>query len=138
MVMATRNQPTFALDAQKQLWDVRREHALLTGFEFNESTEERFIANLSEADAVEQLAKAEATLAAFKENLKNARKKKGKQPAAPSSEKGSVEEFHPASDTELYGGEGTSSGAAKPLVKSDPDAKAGTFDAEPTLGLKND
>jgi hypothetical protein len=86
MVMGTRSAPEFSYDVQRQLWDIRREHATLTGFKFKEGLEERLIASLSVEEATAEVAEAEAELEAWK-RASEKRKTKGKKTAPPSSDK---------------------------------------------------
>lgn len=82
MVVETRNAPTFSHDVQKQLWDIRREHARLSGFYFSEAMEQGFIEALSVEDATAAVVEAESKLVAFKKKVEAKKKKrKGKQPA---------------------------------------------------------
>ncbi|TMC14352.1 MAG: hypothetical protein E6J34_23745 [Chloroflexi bacterium] len=80
MVVETRNAPTFSYDVQKQLWDIRREYAILSGFYFSEAIEEKAIESLSVEDATAAVAEAELKLATFKKKDEAKKKRTGKQP----------------------------------------------------------
>src|SRR5271154_4007831 len=109
MVMGTRNAPTFPHDVQKQLWDIRRESTMLSGFKFKEELEERLIQGLSVEEATAAVAEAEADLEAWK---KASQRKKGKKPAKPSS------------DEPVDGGEGTSVGDGDKDQTEDPELES--------------
>jgi hypothetical protein len=66
MVRETRSAPTFPHDVQRQLWDIRRESTILSGFKFKEELEERLIQGLSVEEATAAVAEAEADLEAWK------------------------------------------------------------------------
>src|SRR5438477_3495473 len=90
MVPQTRTTPDFPYDAQQKLWEIRREHALLSGFGFDETVEEKFMNSLSIDEANEAVATASAKLEAFKAQKKASKKRKGKKSTTkPSSEHGS-------------------------------------------------
>ena len=110
MVMGTRNAPTFPHDVQKQLWDIRRESTMLSGFKFKEELEERLIQGLSVEEATAAVAEAEADLEAWKKASQ--RKKKGKTPEKPSS------------DEPVDGGEGTSGGGGDKDQTEDPELES--------------
>jgi hypothetical protein len=107
MVMGTRNAPTFPHDVQKQLWDIRRESTVLSGFKFKEELEERLIQSLSVEEATAAVAEAEKELEAWKAS----QRKKGKKPAKPTS------------DEPVGGGEGTSGGGDKDQTE-DPELES--------------
>ena len=58
--------PTFPYDAQQKLWEIRREHALLSSFRFEETVEEKFMNSLSIEEATEAVVAASANFEAFK------------------------------------------------------------------------
>jgi hypothetical protein len=87
MVMGTHSAPEFFYNIQKQLWDIRCEHAMLTGFKFKEGLEERLITSLFVEEATAEVAEAEVELRAWKAKASEKRKTKGKKTAPPSSDK---------------------------------------------------
>ena len=77
MPVITRKMPEFPEEVQKELWDIRREYCMLSGFKFFEAVEESLIRNLSMEDAAKTVAEMKEALEAFRAS----QKKKGRKPA---------------------------------------------------------
>ena len=77
MPVITRKMPEFPEEVQKELWDIRREYCMLSGFKFFEAVEESLIRNLSMEDAAKTVAETKEALEAFRAS----QKKKGRKPA---------------------------------------------------------
>src|SRR5437667_60067 len=131
MVPQTRMVPTFPYDTQQKLWEIRREHALLCGFGFDETVEEKVMNSLSIDEANKEVATASAKLEAFKAQKKASKKRKSKKNSTtrPSSEHGS-DRSRNASDIEEKGASGPrrTPGDKDQDVKPDPDEKSGQDD----------
>jgi len=131
MVPQTRMVPTFPYDAQQKLWEICREHALLCGFGFDETVEEKFMNSLSIDEANEAVATASAKLEAFKAQKKASKKRKGKKKSTtrPSFEHGS-DGSRNASSIEEKGASGPrrTPGNKDLDVKPDPNEKSSQDD----------
>ena len=97
--MTTRSVPDFRNQAQKDLWTVRRKHALLAGFPHDEAYEESYVNNLTSEEAIAKLAIAEMAYQAFQKK----QTKKGKRATSTSEVVDTSEHEHgvnPASEDE--------------------------------------
>jgi hypothetical protein len=97
--MDTRSTPEFELDVQKDLWAIRREHAMFAGFPFIDEFEEMAIQALSAEGATDAVAEAREKLAEFKKDKEANRKRKGK-----------AKDAGPSKEADGAPGEGTSGG----------------------------
>ena len=77
MPVITRKMPEFPEEVQKELWDIRREYCMLSGFKFFEAVEESLIRNLSMEDAAKTVPETKEALEAFRAS----QKKKSRKPA---------------------------------------------------------
>ena len=120
MVVETRNAPTFSYDVQKQLWDIRREYAILSGFYFSEAIEEKAIDSLSVEDATAAVAEAELKMAAFKKKVEAKKKRKGKQPAQSPPESDPEISEKPANEGEGKPSDDSNDRQDEEEIESDP------------------
>ena len=80
MVMSTRSTPTFTYESQTNLWSLRKQLSMLTGFPLDDNEEEALIMSLSSETATERVASTTAQLEAFKKKKAKRTPKKGKEP----------------------------------------------------------